>query len=390
LKNILWISGRLPAPLFSGDALYTASMIRALAMSGARVTVVGSYRHEGHVAVGLDNISGVEWIGIAPSRRSPLASLLTGLPRDAYVLASTELRSMLQRLLIRNWDWIVIDHSNSAGALSSIREARKGAKICYVAHNVEAIVRPQVARESQGGLRRWAMLLDAEKYRRLELEIVQVADAIVAITPDDAAYFAAYHPNVHVVPPAFLGEGVEARTIDPSTPKSLLLVGSFEWVAKQRNLQKIVEVIQPALAAAGITLNVVGAVPPALKARLIAGRSHLRFHGRVPDVTDLVLLSRGGLVAELFGGGFKLKVLDYAFRRLPIFGLEQALAGMTPEEQSAMFVTTSLETLADVIVHRFEDIDELNLRQARLHDLISKRFGLVQVAERIGKVFDFH
>jgi hypothetical protein len=63
---------------------------------------------------------------------------------------------------------------------------------------------------------------------------------------------------------------------------------------------------------------------------------------------------------------------------------------MTPEEQSAMFVTTSLETLADVIVHRFEDIDELNLRQARLHDLISKRFGLVQVAERIGKVFDFH
>jgi len=34
-------------------------------------------------------------------------------------------------------------------------------------------------------------------------------------------------------------------------------------------------------------------------------------------------------VAEVLGGGFKLKLLDYAFAKLPIFGLRMAVEGTT-------------------------------------------------------------
>jgi hypothetical protein len=100
--------------------------------------------------------------------------------------------------------------------------------------------------------------------------------------------------------------------------------------------------------------------------------------------------SRGGLVAETLGGGFKLKLLDYAFSRLPIFGLEMAVAGVTSKERAAMFLAHDMESLATMIVDNFDNFNKLSYHQEKLFDLFSSRFGLEQGVDRVKDIFIRH
>jgi hypothetical protein len=112
-------------------------------------------------------------------------------------------------------------------------------------------------------------------------------------------------------------------------------------------------------------------------------KSHLVFHGRLPDRSEIAGKCRAGLVPELFGGGFKLKMLDYAFSRLPIFGLKNAIAGTTEEEQSAMFLAEGVIGLGTKIAENIDNLDLLNQGQARLFAMFSDRFGLESSAARM-------
>ncbi len=306
-KEILWICGRLPTPLFSGDAIYSAGLLRALAATDdVGLTVVGTRRTDQEIAGNLLELAGVRCVDMPPAKSSGLWSLLSSSPRDAYNLSGPQFRRALDPLLHRDWDWIVIDHAYSAGALSSILRNRKNASVCYVAHNAEGRIRPEIAGGIDDPLRRMAMRLDAEKYRRLELELLKAADAVVCITSNDASYFQNFGKRICVIPPVFLGAPMPKRTIDENCPRALLLLGSFEWIAKQKNLEIIIDALVPRLRRSQISLNVVGAVPQHIQDRHAGLRPYLTFHGRLADPAPVILSSRGGLVPELFGGGFKL------------------------------------------------------------------------------------
>jgi len=388
MKNILWICGRLPTPLFTGDALYSAGLLKALAQTNeAAITLVGTRRTDEPVGDHILSLPNTTCVDVPPTRSSGLRSLLSPLPRDAFNLSTPELSRSLAKLLQQNWDWIVIDHAYSAGPLSAILQNRKRASICYISHNAEGAIRPRIASSFNNPLRRTLMRLDAEKYRRLENMILQTADAVTCISAEDASYFERFSKQVHIVPPVYLGSVCPARQIQSDCPRSLLLLGSFEWGAKQRNLELIVESLLPALQQNGVTLNVVGTVPQHFRDRFNSFRPHLSFHGRVDDVSPFVASCRGGLVPDLLGGGFKLKVLDYAFQRLPIFGLRNALAGTTVTEQSAMFPADGLDSLAETIIRNIDDLATLNRNQDSLFELLSARFGLEAGTRYLSKVF---
>jgi glycosyltransferase involved in cell wall biosynthesis len=384
MKKILWIGGRIPSPLFSGDALYSAGILTALSRTGqTEVTVVGCRREDAPVEDRLLRLPGTVFPEAPWPRRLGIRSLLTSLPRDAYCLAPPSTGTTLAELLNQRWDWIVFDHARSGALLPMVLKQRKQASICYLAHNAEGKIRPTIANDFANPLRRTIMRWDAEKYRRLEQRIVDAADSILCITDADAAYFAQSGKTTFVVPPIYLGAAAPSDRIEPTRPKSILLLGSFEWVAKQRNLEHIVGTLLPALKGQNVTLDVVGNVPEDIKARYAHERPQLVFHGPVADLANVFARSRAGLVAETLGGGFKLKLLDYAFARLPIFGLRAAVDGTTADEQSAMYLADTMDDLAKTIVDGIDDLAGLNRNQAKLFELMSRRFGLEQGTRRL-------
>ncbi|MET4278993.1 MULTISPECIES: glycosyltransferase [unclassified Bradyrhizobium] len=384
MKRILWISGRLPTPLFSGDALYSAGLIKSLALTKeAEVTVVGSRRSEQAIEQPFLGLPQITCVDAPPSQVSAVFSLASSLPKDAYFLATPHLRAKLLELLNRSWDWIVIDHAYSSGFLDMILPRRHSASICYVAHNAEGLIRREIARGFDGPARRLLMGYDARKYRNQEDKILQTADAVICITDEDASYFGRSVKRTYVLPPVFLGQTIPPRSLTSDTPRALLLLGSFDWVAKQRNLDILIDSLLSQFKLNEISLNVVGSVPKPLRDRYASLESNLVFHGRLPDISEVAGKCRAGLVPELFGGGFKLKMLDYGFARLPIFGLKNAIAGITEEEQSAMFLAEGVTGLGAKIVENIDNLDLLNQSQARLFAMFSDRFGLESSAARV-------
>jgi glycosyltransferase involved in cell wall biosynthesis len=384
--NVLWVSGRLPTPLFSGDALYSAGLIKALSLiEGAHICVVGTQRHGDPKHTHEMNYRGVSVVETLPPNSADLASLLSMLPKDAFNLATSELRCALQELLGKPWDWIVLDHANSGGLLGTIMEYKRHARVCYVAHNAEGKVRPEVARSTPGLFLRAAMTFDARKYKWLEQALVKMADVVICISDADVSYFQGA-TELHVVPPIYLGGSETPRSISIATPRELLLLGSFEWIAKQRNLTDLVRVLAPTLQSNGIRLNVVGSIPSALEGDLSAV-APIRFHGLVPDVLPFYRNARGGLVAETLGGGFKLKVLDYAFHHVPIFGLRAALAGTTAEEQSLMFVGDTLREVGTLIVKHLDHPQLLQDHADRLYNVVASRYSSDAGIDRLNRIF---
>jgi polysaccharide biosynthesis protein PslH len=380
--KILWITGRLPYPTFSGDALYTRGLLNAAANLTSELRVVGHLRPE-HVLPPRPFTAHESWSPCGASRRLAISSLFSLYPKDVYFLATQEMRSIIKEGLKRDWDWIVIDHANSSGSIDLISRNRRGANICYVAHNAEGLIRPSVASTIKPVAKRFVMTYDAVKYAFQERRILHLADAVIAITNEDNRYFSRYANNVHTIRPCYIGTKANERYIGEDTPRSILLLGSFEWIAKQENLINFLSSVGARLRNREIGIKVVGNMPDAFKAQMIVKFPYVDIRARVADIYAVMRDARIGIVPEVLGGGFKLKILNYAFARLPICGLNDALSGLDEHELSNMLVVQSFEEMGDVIVKHIDDFYLLNKMQMKSYEVFEETFGLSTTTNRL-------
>jgi glycosyltransferase involved in cell wall biosynthesis len=157
-------------------------------------------------------------------------------------------------------------------------------------------------------------------------------------------------------------------------------------VAKQLNLIRWAEQAVPHLAAAGIETQVVGTVPPNLRARI--ARPGLSFTGPVPDVAPYLANARFGLVAEDVGGGFKLKTLDYIFHRLPVAALDGNLAGQPQGVLDNALSAPTPRALADAIGSSIDDLERLNQMQHNAFRAAEPAFDWAERARRFLHALD--
>jgi len=160
--------------------------------------------------------------------------------------------------------------------------------------------------------------------------------------------------------PGFTGHTAASRHIEAATPKQVVMVGSFLWVAKQENLRRFLEVADPVFARHGIAFHVLGKMPPTLKAHVEATTQATTVHGFVEDVAPHFAQARLAVVPEVIGGGFKMKLLDYVFGRVPVAVLSQAARGLPSALTDAMILADDVESMVQAICDRIDDVGALN------------------------------
>ena len=74
--------------------------------------------------------------------------------------------------------------------------------------------------------------------------------------------------------------------------------------------------------AQNIHLSVVGYIPNKLLTDLQARFPSVVFEGYVEDLPSYVSNCRIGVVPDVVGGGFKVRLLTYAFLGVPMYGIE--------------------------------------------------------------------
>ena len=222
-----------------------------------------------------------------------------------------------------------------------------------------------------------AMSFDSYKVARLERRLIEAADLVTAITPHDRDLYLAQWPGapIEVLTPGYDGPTVDRRNIGRQLPRRAVIVGSFDWIAKRLNLNEFIAVADPLFAAAGAQLQVVGSADPSFLRRLRRSTLATEFTGTVDDIGTFMDNARLALVPERHGGGFKLKVLDYVFRRLPILAIDGSVAGVPLRAGQSILYFRDHLSLARGVIRVIDDFERLNALQDSAYDVCRDQFS---------------
>lgn len=383
----LWISRYVPFPANEGAKVYSANLAQSLAQSGVFVRFVGV----GDAGTVPESAAGVEWLAVPGKRRSKILAAFSRWPIAAAVDATHAYRATLEAQLSQQWDAVVLDGYATGWALDRCLAHRNEmpahpSVLVHVSHNHEELLWGSMAGESRGAvIKRWVLRRNANKVGTLERRIVRSVDLLTAITDEDRRSLGAGVTRDHILSltPGYTGPVAGPRRITVATPRRVIIMGSFQWIVKQENIARFLRIADPIFKEHGIELDIVGEMPQAL---LSALRPHCRathFHGFVADFSALLSRARIAIVHESIGGGFKLKLLDYIFGRVPIATVSQAVAGLSEELQSAMLTNSSQTGLIGDIVSHVDRFDELNRMQERAFSLGDAQFRWSDRGERL-------
>ncbi len=364
----LWLTLADPDPAHNGQYIYSAGLINAVAAAGVELVVLGLKRPELRRRDGACE-GPIEWRLSECPQRPRWLSLGARLPHMAQRCSSREMQCRLHEELDRaELDMIVFDSLAAGWALKAVLEhigSRRRQKLIYVSHNHEASLRAGLAAEQPRRIKRIAHRLDAGKVARLECELIRACDLVTAITPEDADRYRAVWPGkrIEVLTPGYAGAAVPRRIIGKAVPRRAVIVGSFEWIAKQMNLEEFVGFADPILAAGNAELQVIGSGERTFFDRLEKRTAATHFTGTVDRVENFMAGARIAVVPERNGGGFKLKVLDYVFNRLPIVALAGSIAGTPLRDHESVLLFPDQRSLATGVLRAMDDVDELNRLQ---------------------------
>jgi glycosyltransferase involved in cell wall biosynthesis len=377
----LWISWIDPRGGRSGELIYSAHLLQAFAAAGARIDMLCQVKDG--LPITDENHDGVHWHFVPYERHRTWVSLFSALPNVAVRARTPELDRLVRvKLAERRWDCVVIDGMQAGWALELALAARaenggRGPRVIHVAHNHEETTRKRVAGSYDGGLaRKMALHLDAAKAGRLERALVRKSDLVTAITPQDAARFAEIRPDrpILTLSPGYDGRRLATRRITAETPRRGVMVGSFHWVAKQMNLEAFLKAADPLFAAAGAELQIVGGGAEPLFERLRKQIRATQLVGPVDDLDPYFDSARMAIVPEEVGGGFKLKILDYVFNRLPVAAITDTEAGLPLSPSESILTFPSMEKLAQGVLRAMDDIALLNSLQEKAYAACAPNF----------------
>jgi polysaccharide biosynthesis protein PslH len=378
--SILWLGRTLPLPLSAGDRIYSANLAGAVAREGARVVFLGldNFDEPGGDLTHLD--PRVRWQLVPGAPRFRPLSLFSSFPMVGARFATEQYRKAIAHELALNiYDVVVFDQYGMSWAVTEVqRFARNQPMMVHLSHNFETSVTDQIARNFTGDwLRKLLLHENARKTRAAEEHLAHCCNLLVALTEQDSAAFVEINPALRciVLPPGYAGAKQRTRTLDQTVPRRVIMVGSFSWIAKQMNLERFLEAANVPFTRDRLELHIVGIVPPPLLSRLQLRFPWVVFRGFVDDLTEEFRNARLALVPEEIGGGFKLKILDYIFSRVPIAAVETALNGIPNQLKSQFVVDRDIRTLVATIVATIDDTDRLNVMQNRTFELAENLFS---------------
>jgi glycosyltransferase involved in cell wall biosynthesis len=368
----LWFLRSDPKARDNGESIYSAGLIDGFAAVGVKIEVVCLGMSAYGQAPESRACNGVRWHLVPGPENARWMSVASSLPHIAHRCATESMRKTAAGYIERDgWDIVVIDGLSMGWVVPLLRAQRRGRSarplLVHISHNHEESTRAEFARAlpTVSPYKLFAAN-DARKAARLERMVVDRVDLLTAITPEDRTLFAQFRKDrsILVLTPGYAGRHIEARRITDQVQRSVLIMGSFDWIAKQRNLVDFLELGAPRFAAAGIGIRVVGGGAPRFLASLRRRFTTVSFTGHVGDVTPELEAARIAIVPERFGGGFKLKLLDLVFNRVPIAALQGAMNGIPLRHGDSSLTYPDRERLVAGVLNAIDNIDLLN----RLHD----------------------
>jgi glycosyltransferase involved in cell wall biosynthesis len=349
--RILILTPRLPWPPIDGGRIAMARLAEGLVHAGADVEILSlnPRKHRASVAAPIPT----QAIDIDTSRII-VPALATGLPFVVARFVSEEFRDALRKTLRRFAPDIVQIESPFLLPYVDVVRSESSARVVLRSLNVEFRIWEGLARIERNPLRRFALRRIAASLRRYEIRQLNVCDAIVPISADDAADFrtlGATRP-LHVVP---CGVSVAEPANDVSIPNSVGFIGSLDFRPNQEAVTWIVDELWPRVIerAPEARLAIAGSSAPEWLRRRM---SNIDFRGTVDDATAF-MKTMSVMIAPLFaGGGMRIKVLEAMALAKPVVATKLGAGGLAVEHGRDILIADNAVSFADAVALLLRDL----------------------------------
>ena len=359
MTKILQIAYRMPFPDTDGGAIGIKNIAMGLQQAGAEVHFLG-YNTQKHY-VSLSEIPAyfkdkIDITSIAinnnPSILGALVNLLSSKSFHEVRFQTTAMEVALVKVLkLNSFDIIHIDGPFMAWLIPIIRQNSK-AKIVIRAHNLEFMIWKRIANESKHSLKKWYFNLQAERIRKLELNVFKNADAVIAITAIDQKYIAENQPLTKTfISPA----GVDLqRFCANDSPlinnSSICFLGSLEWLPNQEGMDWFLDKVWPLVTIKNpnIVFNLAGRrMPERFKNSNLHG---LNAVGEVESAVDFLNNNSIVIVPLLSGSGMRIKIIEAMSLGRIVISTSVGAEGLHVEHLKNILIADKIEDFANWII----------------------------------------
>ena len=118
-------------------------------------------------------------------------------------------------------------------------------------------------------------------------------------------------------------------------------------------------------------------------AQLQSKLSATRFTGTVEHVEEFISDARIAVLPERIGGGFKLKLLEYVFNRIPVLGLRGSVAGTPLRDDSSVLLFSNQTELARGVTRMIDNLGRLNQLQNAAYAACRNAFDWASRGKRL-------
>ena len=367
--QILLLTPAFPYPPHQGGALRNFGIIRGLHDAGHTITLVSF--SEG-------STSGTPLPGycqrietVDPPPRGPIHRLrdllLTRQPDLARRLESPEFRDRLRALLQQtSFDLVQFEGLEMAIYLPLVRQFQPHAKLIYDAHNAEFALQHVIAEvESESRSRLPASIysrIQARRIARFERSICQQADAVIAVSAEDAAALRNFRVDhqVYVLPNGIFTDDYAAPQQDVELGDSVLVfTGKMDYRPNVDAMQWFTNAILPKIRAVcpEARLYVVGQKPHASLQGLREDDA-IEVTGWVAQVQPFLHAAQVYVAPLRMGSGTRLKILEAMAAGCAVVATSAAVSGLDDQARAALVIADGETDFADGVIQLLQDADQ--------------------------------
>jgi glycosyltransferase involved in cell wall biosynthesis len=358
--SVLAVTSEPPWPLDSGGHLRTFHLMRALASRFDVRLVTPARGGAPESAEATLSAHRIQPRIVAIPRRSAIGETFrvaaAAARREPYVMfarhrAAAVARALRDEVRRRRPDVVYLDH------LDSLVYARVAGDVPIVVdmHNVYSQLAGRAAGEAHGFLRRGYLRGETRRLMRMERRAARIADTILAVSDDDAAYFSALGAKRVVVVP----NGVDCAAFDSPARRSgrptILYVGALGWPPNANAARHLATEVLPSVQrrVPDARVVVVGRNAPADLLALARTNRDIEVATDVPDVAPFFRAADVLAVPLEAGGGTRLKILEAFAAGLPVVSTPIGCEGIAADDGRHLVVaerSTFATALADLLL----------------------------------------
>ncbi|MBI5878480.1 MAG: glycosyltransferase [Chloroflexi bacterium] len=256
-------------------------------------------------------------------------------------------------------------------------------------HNVEALAqRRQLAISGRSVLRRWLDAREHERWRRYEIAASKRADALIAVSETDAAYFRAALPGkpVFVVP-----NGVDTAHLQPrqrAAGARLLYTGSMNYAPNVDAVCWFCEEIFPAIRRARPDAEfVIAGRDPTTEVKALATIDGVRVTGRVDDMRPYYADAAVFVVPLRAGSGTRLKILEAMAMGLPVVTTTIGCEGLDVSHDRDLLIADTPGAFATAVNAALADPDVCARLGTHARQTVLQNYSMQAIDARLSETY---